>query len=591
MKRVLLLVQFRVFTLLCGIFFIFNEVNGTPAVDSVATIELTYRFLVDREDPAEKLSAIARADSVIEACRQSNNHLLQAYIRIYKYFTEANIHHHPGSMSTYFLAKKKEIERMGFRPLTAWYKFKLGQLLIYEKNYIDGFSQMLEAVSESRAYGLNRVPLASYMFYDLSIVYYNFNNYRQSISLSLEASRYATRYPSTASIANTLGMCYQKLGLYDSAASIFAHALQLAAARNDSVWMAIVSGNLGRTFCLKGNYITGLQKLYTDVYYNRYREPVNSAISALYVAEAHRLTGRLDSCATYIALARQMFTYALTWQQGNLGNSMFGYHYYHQLGQWFAAQKQFDKAYAIKDSAIFYRDLFRSLHNINLIAASEKRVQGLEYQQSLALANAQKRNAANKNTILVISIIGLLLLTTLFISRQRLKLLKERQQHADKERHLELLRTKADNELQQAKIQLEDYLKFIEEKNQLIEAITLQLETPETDTPRKPTEALQHIKQQLIGASLLTQADWDVFQQKFEKVHPGFFVRIRSYLPGVTSADERLLALGKLELGTRQMGMMLGISPESVRKAKYRLRKKIAAIDHNDELTTLAANL
>jgi DNA-binding CsgD family transcriptional regulator len=74
---------------------------------------------------------------------------------------------------------------------------------------------------------------------------------------------------------------------------------------------------------------------------------------------------------------------------------------------------------------------------------------------------------------------------------------------------------------------------------------------------------------------LLTNEDWGEFRRRFERMHPGFFWQLKSQFTDLILAEERLLALSKLRLDTRQMSRMLGIAPNSIRTTKYRLRKKI----------------
>jgi DNA-binding CsgD family transcriptional regulator len=50
---------------------------------------------------------------------------------------------------------------------------------------------------------------------------------------------------------------------------------------------------------------------------------------------------------------------------------------------------------------------------------------------------------------------------------------------------------------------------------------------------------------------------------------------LKAHFADLSPAEERLLALSKLQLDTRQMSRVLGIAPDSIRKTKYRLRKKL----------------
>lgn len=102
--------------------------------------------------------------------------------------------------------------------------------------------------------------------------------------------------------------------------------------------------------------------------------------------------------------------------------------------------------------------------------------------------------------------------------------------------------------------------------------------------------SLAETRRNLINSRLLTQEDWEEFQWRFERVHPGFFKQLATVFPDVSPAEERLLALTQLRVDTRQMGQMLGISPESVRETRYRLRKKIGADSQSSLSELLQAN-
>jgi tetratricopeptide (TPR) repeat protein/DNA-binding CsgD family transcriptional regulator len=68
--------------------------------------------------------------------------------------------------------------------------------------------------------------------------------------------------------------------------------------------------------------------------------------------------------------------------------------------------------------------------------------------------------------------------------------------------------------------------------------------------------------------------DWEKFRTVFEGVHPAFFSQLQAQYPALTPADLRLCALLKLNFTSKDVAAHLGISEESVRTARYRLRKK-----------------
>jgi len=170
-------------------------------------------------------------------------------------------------------------------------------------------------------------------------------------------------------------------------------------------------------------------------------------------------------------------------------------------------------------------------------------------------------------------VVVLVLLVGLFFRLYQLSRLRRRHERvieAEKEKSLRLEKQIVEDELERAKAELADFMDNLRQKDALIDSITARLDdlsptSPEIDTPVPLAETRHH----LLSSSLLTNDDWDEFQRRFEQVHPGFFWHLRTQVPDITPAEERLLALSQLRLDTRQMGRMLGISPNSIRMTRY----------------------
>ncbi len=79
---------------------------------------------------------------------------------------------------------------------------------------------------------------------------------------------------------------------------------------------------------------------------------------------------------------------------------------------------------------------------------------------------------------------------------------------------------------------------------------------------------------QLINTNRLIDKDWANFKSSFEQVHPDFFARLKSVNSTISANELRLAAMMKMNLNTKEMASILNITPESVKKARYRMRKK-----------------
>jgi DNA-binding CsgD family transcriptional regulator len=143
------------------------------------------------------------------------------------------------------------------------------------------------------------------------------------------------------------------------------------------------------------------------------------------------------------------------------------------------------------------------------------------------------------------------------------------------------LKQKKDKELlNNAVTQLNYYIDSVREKNELIDQFKQEIEhlnaLPEQYTVLQEKE---EIAGKLRQYSILTEDDWTEFRKLFEKVQIGFFDKLKQKFPDLTPSEQRLLALMKLKLSKREMAGMLGIAPDSIKKTRQRIRKKINVLD------------
>ena len=87
---------------------------------------------------------------------------------------------------------------------------------------------------------------------------------------------------------------------------------------------------------------------------------------------------------------------------------------------------------------------------------------------------------------------------------------------------------------------------------------------------------------QFINFSILTPQDWLSFKQYFDKAYPNFIFRMRGAYPALTESEERLFMLIKLNIKTKEVASILGISDDSVKKSRSRLRKRLALSEDID---------
>ncbi|WP_460503674.1 7TM diverse intracellular signaling domain-containing protein, partial [Hymenobacter agri] len=118
---------------------------------------------------------------------------------------------------------------------------------------------------------------------------------------------------------------------------------------------------------------------------------------------------------------------------------------------------------------------------------------------------------------------------------------------------------------------------YVQQKNALLAELKQQIQELGAQGP-VPQKELAGIKS-ILRTSLHLDEDWSRFKLHFEQVHPRFFEELQAKYPALTSNEQRLYCYFHIHLATKEIAALLNIDPASVRRAKTRLFKKIAAAD------------
>jgi DNA-binding HTH domain-containing proteins len=150
-----------------------------------------------------------------------------------------------------------------------------------------------------------------------------------------------------------------------------------------------------------------------------------------------------------------------------------------------------------------------------------------------------------------------------------------------------LEKEKVDTELAFKKKELTTHALHLAKKNEVLEDLKQKAEA------LKQVDASKNGYQQLIRTidfDLQDDNNWKNFSRYFEEVHKDFNSNVKAKFPDITANELRLLALLKMNLSSKEIANILNISQEGIKKARYRLRKKLN-ITTEDSLQDLVLSL
>ena len=418
--------------------------------------------------------------------------------------------------------------------------------------------ELFEQLGKDKAF-----PISS-ILYNLSFDLYRSREYRASIDVILKMvgpDKNNYRLPEDTLLGyfnmfswNTLGLAYSKLEIPDSAFMAFDSALALAKKGHYQFWTSLVTGNIGDVLFQQGKYDSAEVLLKFDYEGSiREKEFDNAGNSLQWLALIDLLHNKPDDALQKTREAQRLISMA--YDPDYMARTLLTYtKVFARLGK--------------ADSVSYYQDKFLTLHDSIEQEASDARAEMVQQQveshdniHQIKSLNKEKEHIKTVRNFIILLILLLAMFGFMILNRQKLKL-KVRRQEAMEEKRL------AEQEAIKAKEQLNLFTHNLIEKTSLVETLQQQLMDRAMDEEQK-----NHIAE-LYRHTILTDEDWDHFKDLFEKVYPAFFYRLKQKVTDLTTADQRMAALSKLQLSNKEAANLLGIAPNSVIKARQRLRHR-----------------
>ncbi|GAA4933799.1 hypothetical protein GCM10023314_02830 [Algibacter agarivorans] len=248
---------------------------------------------------------------------------------------------------------------------------------------------------------------------------------------------------------------------------------------------------------------------------------------------------------------------------------------YEKLSEVYLHKNDYKKAYEnINKAKELDRQFFdsRSPENKSLLEIKDDYRLEKERQEKLIQAQHLKQleqEAEIKNLqriILFASVIFILVIGYFYIKNLRDKHKVEKQlirrnQELENQKAKELLELK-NKELAASALQLIEKDEFL--KN-------LKTKVREGDPIIKKSD----LNKILRSVSVNSDNTWDEFRHRFIEVNKEFYDKIFKKFPNLSQGDQKICALIKLNMSSKEMSRLLGISVESVHTSRHRIRKKM----------------
>lgn len=350
-------------------------------------------------------------------------------------------------------------------------------------------------------------------------------------------------------IYENIGSIYEDLGEYQKAKTYFLKSEQIFTNKKMYFDLANIYNNIGDVYRKTGDFSQGIRYTHQSLALARKHQIKNLEKSAYRdLAKAYRLQGLTDSSLIYLEKAYQL------------------------TDELYSEEKA---AQAAK-----HRVIFETERNEQTLVRRNNEFKLLEKQHSLS-------QTLQWTFLSALFIIGAIAVYTFRLQRQRIRnnhviIIQKEALHQERLRSAaieeERLKIELDNktlreqflneQLDLRSNELTSLTLKIVSKNKLLNELREQIKSP-------PSEDKEMELHDIIERHLRIDKNWESFLDTFEKVHEDFFKRLMALEANLSPAEIRLCCLLKLNLPSKDIAAILSISPDSLRIARYRLRRKL----------------
>ncbi|GAB4325397.1 MAG: hypothetical protein Kow00127_18150 [Bacteroidales bacterium] len=377
-----------------------------------------------------------------------------------------------------------------------------------------------------------------------------------------------------ASTMQNIGVIHEKLENLDSAFMMYREALQIRKKLGQNAYAAELYLNLGILNRKAGNYDSS--EIQLKKAYDITTESDNNGLKCTVLINFALLYRDLNRSEQAYRYADSAYRMARENRYYQVQDEAAGF-----LSDWFASRGDFREAYrfameerAVSDT-IFNQEMADKITEMRIRYETERQEHQIELltrDREIQAMMLDRRN--NQLLILGITVglvVSLLLVLLLLLNRRRLVQQKTR---AELEKS-KLLESRLRDENAYQNKQLTTHALNMIQKNKLLRQLDNELKSFLHGVDDETTQSRIRKIRREINRNMNLENDWRLFRNYFEEVNRDFYNRLRKKAGKLTAGEIRLAALIRLNLNIKEAAGLLNISPESLRKARYRLRRKL----------------
>ena len=395
------------------------------------------------------------------------------------------------------------------------------------------------------------------------------NYFRESLTIRKQSND----LNGIATCLQNIGVVYEHEKKFDTALVLYNEALKIRDSLDQYSYQAELLLNIGVVYMETGEFGKSEKQLNraAEIFQEVDRKKM-LVVSYLKLAGLKLKTGGYDSAFSYLSKCIAIS------KKNNY--KIYERDAYNMLSRYYTVKGKYKNALESRNLQLALTDSVFSAEMATKVAELRARYETERMEKEIDILSKEneitqlkiKRKSTLVYILVIVAVVFVLLLVVavLLLNRRRLR---QKQINTELEKS-KLLEHKLKEENERQSKQLTTHALYMLQKNKLLQELDSNLKSfaPKADDGLK--KRIGEIRRQ-INRNMNSEKDWELFRLYFEDVNDTFFNTLQNQCPELTSGDLKLAALIRLNLNIKEAAALLNISPDSLRKARYRLRKKL----------------
>ena len=488
-------------------------------------------------------------------------------------------------------------DSLEYLPGAALAKRVIGVANWTQGNYEEGLTYLMEALTQYQSLK-DSLGIANVLL-NTGLIYSDQQSYEEALAYYEEAYRTFASLEHPERQLHTaihIGELYQARENYPLAQQYFEEALQLSDSTNHLYGLGSSYLHLGLLSLATGELDKASDYCYQALPFQEAQDNMHGKSLTYYtLGSVQRAKGNYAEAEKHLLHALQKAK-KVSSRQNRRDIYLELKRVAESTGNYQQALAYFENYHMLQDSLLNAEKLREIVRLENRYELEQKEQELLVQQQSLELMQQEARIQNFFRNGLLIGIIALALIGYLITSQQRLKIKKNQELLLKNQEVFQSRQKLAQAELENAQLKQKELTQELEYKNKELTSYTINF-IQKNELMDKLKASIQQLKRQvkpenrqqlsalsrLVDQNLHIDREWEDFKRHFEEVHKDFFTYLKDACPELSNNELKLCALLKLNMSMKEMANILGISPDSVKTARYRLRKKLG-LEREDNL-------